>query len=78
MGKLLGASGGNMTTQQINLISLDNVNQVAFALFILFGFQSLFSFLRVVLFNNVTENALRDLRNDAFQLLIFMPMDLFN
>lgn len=78
MGKLLGASGGNMTTQQINLISLDNVNQVAFALFILFGFQSLFSFLRVVLFNNVTENALRDLRNDAFQRLIFMPMDFFN
>jgi ABC-type multidrug transport system fused ATPase/permease subunit len=78
MGKLLGASGGNMTTQQINLISLDNVNQVAFALFILFGFQSLFSFLRVVLFNYVTENALRDLRNDAFQRLIFMPMDFFN
>ncbi|MBM3161206.1 MAG: ABC transporter ATP-binding protein, partial [Bacteroidetes bacterium] len=59
-------------------ISLNDINQVALALFLLFGFQSLFSFLRVVLFNNVTENALRDLRNDAFQRLIYMPIDFFN
>jgi ABC-type multidrug transport system fused ATPase/permease subunit len=78
MGKLLGATGGNIVTNQESIISLDNVNQVALALFILFAFQSLFSFLRVVLFNNVTENALRDLRNDAFQRLIYMPMDFFN
>ena len=78
MGKLLGATSGNMSESQLNAISLENVNQVALALFILFGFQSLFSFLRVVLFNNVTENALRDLRNDAFQRLIYMPMDFFN
>jgi len=32
----------------------------------------------VVLFNNVTENALRDLRNDAFERMIYMPMDFFN
>jgi ABC-type multidrug transport system fused ATPase/permease subunit len=54
------------------------VNGIAFALFILFGIQSLFSFFRVVLFNNVTENALRDLRNDAFERMIYMPMDFFN
>jgi ABC-type multidrug transport system fused ATPase/permease subunit len=30
------------------------------------------------LFNNVTENALRDLRNDAFERMIYMPMDFFN
>lgn len=78
MGKLLGATSGSISTSQINLISLNDVNQVAFALFLLFGFQSLFSFLRVVLFNNVTENALRDLRNDAFQRLIYMPIDFFN
>ena len=80
MGKLLGGSTNNVTdtSQAIKLISLDNINSVALALFILFGLQSLFSFFRVVIFTNVTENALRDLRNDAFSRLIYMPMDFFN
>jgi ABC-type multidrug transport system fused ATPase/permease subunit len=79
MGKLLGAgaSSTNMS-DAIGLIDMSNINSVATALFILFAFQSLFSFVRVVLFNNVTENALRDLRNDAFSKLVYMPMDFFN
>lgn len=79
MGKLLGAgaSTSNMS-EAIGLIDMSNINSVAIALFVLFGFQSLFSFVRVVLFNNVTENALRDLRNDAFSKLVYMPMDFFN
>ena len=79
MGKLLGAgaSTSNMS-DAIGLIDMSNINSVAIALFVLFGFQSLFSFVRVVLFNNVTENALRDLRNDAFSKLVYMPMDFFN
>lgn len=40
--------------------------------------MSVFSFFRVVLFTNVTENTLRDIRNDAFSKLIYMPMDFFN
>ena len=79
LGKLLGISNGTgATTDSLKLVSLQNVNQVAFALFVLFGLQALFSFVRVVIFNNVTENALRDLRNDAFQKLVYMPMDFFN
>lgn len=79
LGKLLGVSNGTASTSDsLKLLSLQNVNQVAFALFVLFGFQALFSFIRVVIFNNVTENALRDLRNDAFQKLVYMPMDFFN
>ena len=78
MGKLLGASSGNFSGNNIGSISLDNINQVALALFVLFACQSVFSFLRVVLFNNVTENALRDLKNDAFQRMVYMPMDFFN
>jgi ABC-type multidrug transport system fused ATPase/permease subunit len=31
-----------------------------------------------VIFTNVTENALRDIRKDAFERLIYMPMDFFN
>lgn len=79
MGKLLGAGATNPNmTEAIGLIDMSNINNVAIALFVLFGFQSLFSFVRVVLFNNVTENALRDLRNDAFSKLVYMPMDFFN
>ena len=79
MGKLLGSSNTTSNPEQaIRLIDLSNVNQIAFALFMLFFFQSVFSFVRVVLFNNVTENALRDMRNDAFSKLVYMPMDFFN
>lgn len=78
MGKLLGHTGSGNMQDSIKLISADNINNVAIALFTLFGFQALFSFIRVVIFNNVTENALRDLRNDAFEKLVYMPMDFFN
>ena len=79
MGKLLGSTYTTANPEQaIRLIDLSNVNQIALALFVLFFFQSVFSFVRVVLFNNVTENALRDMRNDAFQKLVYMPMDFFN
>jgi ABC-type multidrug transport system fused ATPase/permease subunit len=79
MGKLLGAGAATSNmSDAIGLIDMSNINNVAIALFVLFGFQSLFSFVRVVLFNNVTENALRDLRNDAFSKLVYMPMDFFN
>jgi ABC-type multidrug transport system fused ATPase/permease subunit len=78
MGKLLGHTGNGNMQDSIKLISADNINNVAIALFTLFGFQALFSFIRVVIFNNVTENALRDLRNDAFEKVVYMPMDFFN
>lgn len=79
MGKLLGSTSVVTTTTDANqIIDPSNVNQIALALFILFLFQSVFSFVRVVLFNNVTENALRDMRNDAFERLVYMPMDFFN
>ena len=80
MGKLLGGTSGMISdsASAIKLISLDNINSVAVALFILFAFQAVFSFFRVVIFTNVTENALRDLRNDAFSRLIYMPIDFFN
>jgi ABC-type multidrug transport system fused ATPase/permease subunit len=80
MGKLLGSNSKTITNSQeaVGLIDLTNINSVALALFLLFGFQALFSFFRVVLFTNVTENTLRDIRNDAFSRLIYMPMDFFN
>ncbi|MES2799364.1 MAG: ABC transporter transmembrane domain-containing protein [Bacteroidota bacterium] len=79
LGKLLGTSGNEVSTgDSLKLLSLDNINSVVIALFIMFAFQSIFSFFRVIIFTNVTENALRDLRNDAFNRLVYMPMDFFN
>ncbi|MCE3296900.1 MAG: multidrug transporter ATP-binding protein [Crocinitomicaceae bacterium] len=78
MGQLLGANSMNSTEDAIRVISLENINQVALALFLLFAAQAVFSFFRVIIFTNVTENALRDIRKDAFSRLIYMPMDFFN
>lgn len=81
MGQLLGSSGGNNPSSMndsLSLISLENINTVVVMLFILFGVQAIFSYLRVVIFTNVTENTLRDVRKDAFERLIYMPMDFFN
>lgn len=80
LGQLLGTGDGVKTSMSdaVSSIDLTNVNTVAFALFILFGAQSVFSYFRVVLFTNVTENALRDLRNDVFQRLVHLPMDFYN
>lgn len=79
MGKLLGSTvSPSDVAAPTGLLTLTSVTSVATALFILFGVQALFSFFRVVIFNNVTENSLRDLRNDAFSKMVFMPMDFFN
>lgn len=79
MGQLLGKSGEvSDMSSAVKLISLDNINSVALALLFLFIAQSIFSFFRVVIFTNVTENAMRDMRKDAFSKLIYMPMDFFN
>lgn len=80
MGQLLG-SGASSTpsmADSIEAIDLNNVSTVVLALFILFAAQSVFSFFRVVIFTNVTENTLRDVRKDAFSRLVHMPMDFFN
>jgi ABC-type multidrug transport system fused ATPase/permease subunit len=80
LGQLLGTGNGTSTTmsQAIQAIDLTNINTVAFALFVLFGIQAVTSYFRVVLFTNVTENTLRDLRNDVFSKLLHLPMDFFN
>lgn len=85
LGQLLGGESTegvafNRTDQMSMLENIDfsNINTVALLLLVLFVLQSLFSYFRIVLFTHVTENALRDLRKDAFQRLIYMPMDFFN
>lgn len=80
MGQLLGSSGTKVTSMNdsFSLIKMENINSIVILLFSLFGIQAIFSYFRVVIFTNVTENALRDLRKSAFERLIYMPMDFFN
>jgi len=81
MGQLLGAgSGGGVSSlsDSVKLINLHNIDDVAIALFVLFGAQAIFSYFRVVIFTNVTENVLKDIRQAAFRKLIYMPMDFYN
>ena len=82
MGQLLG--GGSQGASPVSTmfsnfaIETTNINSIALGLLGLFIIQAIFSFLRVVIFTNVTENALRDIRKDALGRLIYMPMDFFN
>lgn len=80
LGQLLGTGNGTSTSmsEAVKAIDLTNINTVAFALFIMFGAQAIFSYFRVVLFTNVTENTLRDLRSDVFNKLLHLPMDFYN
>jgi ABC-type multidrug transport system fused ATPase/permease subunit len=80
MGQLLGGGSDSPKSMEesIQMINLDNINEVALALLVLFIFQAVFSFFRVVIFTNVTENTLSDIRKAAFHQLVHMQMDYFN
>ncbi|MFT6246805.1 MAG: ABC-type multidrug transport system fused ATPase/permease subunit [Salibacteraceae bacterium] len=80
MGQLLGGESEDPSslTKALENVSIDSVNSIALALFIVFGIQAVAGFFRIILFTNVTENTLRDVRTDAFKRLVHMPMDFFN
>ncbi len=80
MGQLLGGASDAVAQPGSfwEKVDINNVNMVALALFITFGLQALTGFLRIWIFTKVTENALRDIRRDAFSRLIYLPMDFFN
>ena len=82
MGKLLGSTSStvdsSVSNESLQFLTFENATDVALALFILFAFQALFSFVRVVIFNNVTENTLRDIRDASFKKMVYMPMHFFD
>jgi ABC-type multidrug transport system fused ATPase/permease subunit len=55
-----------------------DINRMGLILLALFTVQAVFSFFRVVLFVNVTENMLASIRKDTFSTLIKMPMQFFS
>jgi ABC-type multidrug transport system fused ATPase/permease subunit len=58
-------------------ISMERINEMGLKLLILFALQAIFSFFRVVLFVNVTENMLLAIRKATYSHLIQMPMSFF-
>jgi ABC-type multidrug transport system fused ATPase/permease subunit len=58
-------------------ISMEMINKTGIWLLVLFALQSLFSYFRVVLFVQVTESLLYELRNAAYSRLIKMPLSFF-
>jgi len=58
--------------------TVEDINTMGMWLLVLFTAQAVFSFFRVVLFVNVTENMLSAIRQDAYNTLIKMPMSFFS
>lgn len=75
MGNLMGLIGKTDTSNE-QLMQI--ANKAGIQLLILFAFQAVFSFFRVVLFVNVTENMLASLRQATYNRLIRMPMSFFS
>lgn len=76
-GKLVDASSGDTSTSD-SLLNLNNINSIALILLIVFIVQSVLSFFRIYLHNDVTERMLAKLRNDTYSHLIRMPMNFFS
>ncbi len=80
LGQLLGGGENKASNMQdaIHLINTENITTAAVALFILFGVQAIFSFLKIIVFNSFTERVMRDVRKDAFYRLINKPVTFFH
>ncbi|MFZ4785773.1 MAG: ABC transporter ATP-binding protein [Flavobacteriales bacterium] len=78
----LSMPGGNMTNQLLESLNLQNLwgdtGNTLFLLVLLLIIQGVFSFFRVYIFAYVTEDAMMNLRKDAFAAVIRMPMQFFN
>ena len=72
--KLLGelVNSGNKVAMTYSL------NQIALLLVVVLLVQSVFSYFRIVLFNNVTEKTLAFLRQDTYNHLIKLPLKFFD
>lgn len=70
---------GNLLQQATdNQGDFSTINQIAIGLIILFACQAVFSYFRVVLFINVTEKTVADIRSTFFSHLVKMPMAFFD
>jgi ABC-type multidrug transport system fused ATPase/permease subunit len=75
LGKLFGT---NTAETPSDLLDLQNANAVFALLFVVFIANAVFSFFRIYLFTNLTENVLRDLRQDSFRVLNFSKISFYD
>lgn len=59
-------------------LDFSSLSDIAIATFVLLVVQAALSFIRVLLFANVTENMMLSLRQDTYQQIVRMPMQYFN
>ncbi|MFI5148944.1 MAG: ABC transporter ATP-binding protein [Bacteroidia bacterium] len=92
MGTLMGLIGGGGTMNPADLnklkdtqisdgnakLLIESANSIGLKLLILFAFQAIFSFFRVLLFAKVTENMLAAVRQATFSKLVCLPMSFFS
>ncbi len=71
-GKLIDIASGNDSWV------VNNIGQATLILVAVLLFQSLVSFFRVVLFAQVTEKAIANIRTDLYQKMIMLPMSFFD
>lgn len=71
---LVGSSGEHINKD----FELDTAYDIGIKLLVLFAFQAIFSFFRVVTFTNFTEHMLASIRKAAYEKLIQMPMSFFS
>ena len=57
---------------------LSLTSNLVIIMIIVFGAQAIFSFFRIYLFGYFTANALKDLRVEAFRVLVSSPLNFFN
>ncbi|MFD1552318.1 ABC transporter ATP-binding protein [Putridiphycobacter roseus] len=80
MGQLLGKDNTNPALTSMPSLDLSslNTNGIFILMFIVFTFQAIFSFFRVVIFSNVTEKTLKDIKTTTVKKLLHLPIDFFN
>jgi ABC-type multidrug transport system fused ATPase/permease subunit len=78
MGQLLGASSDERPIIELEAVDMSNINTIIIVMLMIFGIQAVFSFIRIIIFTNVTERTLKDIKTDAFGKLITFPLDFYN
>ncbi|MDO7741273.1 MAG: ABC transporter transmembrane domain-containing protein, partial [Flavobacteriales bacterium] len=59
-------------------IDMTNLSSIGWTILIVLFVQATLSFARVVLFARMTEDMMRDMRSDAFEAIVRMPMRFFD
>ena len=59
-------------------IDMTNLSSIGWTILIVLVIQATLSFARVVLFARMTEDMMRDMRSDAFEAIVRMPMRFFD